>query len=247
MSSGILNAQAAVQSQSNNQSSQNSQNMGNIQNLQNVQNMQIVKNISNSEKNVYQFKIALKGIKPTIWRRIQVPEDYTFYELSDAILNAMGWVGGHLHDFKMKNPETGTQETIGEDPDRENSCTSLDEKETKIKDFFINNKSKAHYTYDFGNCWGHNVELMRIVPAVPGKEYPVCIAGKRACPPEDCGGTYGYDELLKKRAKAKAERTDEENEELEWYQMDDDFDPEAFNPKEIDFSVFDFFSILGMR
>lgn len=230
----------------------NNNNVQNVEIMENLKNMENMKNIENNnqkkeEKNVYQFKISLKRIKPTIWRRIQVPEDYTFYELSDAILNAMGWAGSHLHDFKMKNPETGGQETIGEDPNMDDSCASLDEKETKIKDFFINNKSKALYTYDFGDNWDHEVQLMRILPAIDGKEYPVCIAGKRACPPEDCGGTWGYQSLLEKRGKPKDQLTDEEREELEWYQIDDDFDPEEFNPRNVDFGVFDFFSMLGMR
>lgn len=223
------------------------QNAQNVQPMQSSQNVQATQSTSNVQKNVYQFKIALKGIKPTIWRRIQVPEDYNFFQLSDAILRAMGWAGSHLHDFKMKNPETGAQETIGEDPEEDNSCNSLNEKNTKIKDFFINNKSKALYTYDFGDGWDHEVQLMKIVPAIPGKKYPICITGKRACPPEDCGGIHGYQELLQKRAKPKEKQTQEEKEELQWYQMDGDFDPEEFNPFYVSFDYFDFFSKLGFR
>ena len=191
-------------------------------------------------KQVYQFKITLKGTKPIkIWRRIQVPEEYSFYELSHAILNVMGWHGGHLHDFKMKNPETGLQEVIRDDPDNLNSCSTLNEKETKIRDFFINNKSKAIYEYDFGDSWVHDVQLQRILPARPSKKYPSCIAGKGVCPPEDCGGTEGYKELLVKWRKSKDERTHDENEELLWYQMDDHYDPEEFDPSLVSFEIFE--------
>lgn len=202
----------------------------------NAQNIQPTSSAQN-EKNVYQFKILLKGIKPTIWRRIQVPEDYNFLDLSNAILSAMGWYGYHLHEFKIKNPETGAEESFSNNPEGENPFL---EEEYKIKDFFINNKSKALYTYHFGNFWDHEVKLMRIVPAIPGKKYPVCIAGKRACPPEDCGGTYGYKKLLENKAKPKEELTEEDIDDLERHQMDD-HDPEEFEPLDVSFESFDSF------
>ena len=190
--------------------------------------------MSESQKTVYQFKILLKNLKPNIWRRIQVPEDYNFEELSNAILSVMGWSGSHLHNFNIKNPITGVKEIIGEKPDEEYYSTStIWEKEAKIRDFFIDHKSKALYCYDFGDGWDHEVQLMRILPADQNLRYPRCVAGKRACPPEDCGGTGGYMELLGFRKKENPSA--EEKERLEWYSMDGDFDPEEFDPTKVIF------------
>jgi len=69
--------------------------------------------MSKSLKNVYQFKISLKGIRPPVWRRIQVPDNYTFWDLHVAIQDAMGWSDAHLHSFRVMNPKKGTEEEIG--------------------------------------------------------------------------------------------------------------------------------------
>jgi len=73
----------------------------------------------------------------------------------------------------------------------------LNNKNYKIKEFFTLDNNKANYIYDFGDYWQHKVQLEKIIPAEKGIVYPVCIAGKRACPPEDCGGTFGYEEIVK--------------------------------------------------
>ena len=187
--------------------------------------------MAQNEKKIYQFKITLKGVKPSIWRRIQVPENYNFENLSDAILSAMGWYGTHLHSFTMKNPITGEKEEIGEKSEDNEDCIS--ERRAKIRDYFIDNKSKAEYLYDFGDCWEHVVQLMKILPADPKKEYPRCVAGKRACPSEDCGGYRGYMELVE--AWKKENPTEEEKKQLKWYHMDEGFDPEKFDMDLIEF------------
>lgn len=150
---------------------------------------------SNVPSNIYQFKIALLRIKPSIWRRIQVPEDYTFHQLHIAFQHAMGWSSTdhdyHLHLFAMKNPQTYEETTIGIlDP---YFPETLDEKETKISSYFsLGGIKKARYDYDFGAGWQHEVVLEKVLPAVANTEYPICLDGKRACPPED--GTLSDDE-----------------------------------------------------
>jgi hypothetical protein len=176
-----------------------------------------------TKSNIYQFKITLKGIKPKIWRRIQVSANCTFQDLHMAIQSAMGWYDCHLHQFEMKTHEVfgmiiGTEE-----------CDQLENK-AKISKYFQFLQDKALYEYDFGDGWEHEIVLEKILPQVIGDKYPKCIAGKRACPPEDCGGIWGYENLL---SVIKNPNDAEYEEMMEW--LDDEFDPEKFDPSLVDF------------
>lgn len=182
---------------------------------------------------VYQFKITLKGIKPPIWRRIQVPETYTFWDLHIAIQDAMGWVDYHLHEFEIVNPSTGEKARIG-DPNEESGFLGkkiLSEQKQKIADWFSMENKVAEYTYDFGDDWKHKIRLEKILPRDKNIDYPICINGKRACPPEDCGGVWGYEEFLEALKDPKHE---EHKEMLEW--IGGEFDPEDFDVDEVSFS-----------
>jgi hypothetical protein len=184
-----------------------------------------------SEK-VYQFKITLKGIKPPIWRRIVVPETYTFWDLHVAIQDAMGWLDMHLHDFEIFSPSAGRKVFIGiPDEDFEIARKTLAGWKHKISGYFSMENKKAEYVYDFGDDWEHTVNLEKILPLEAGVNYPVCTAGKRSCPPEDCGGVWGYGDLLEIIANPDDERYEEM---LEW--LGEDFDPEYFDVTEITFS-----------
>jgi hypothetical protein len=147
---------------------------------------------------VYQFKITLKGIRPQIWRRIQVPETYTFWDLHVAIQDAMGWFDGHLHEFEILNPATQRKNLIGI-PNEEFGWgeETLPGWERKIADYFSKENISADYTYDFGDGWEHKIILEKIIPPDKNTEYPKCLKGKRACPPEDCGGIWGYEEICR--------------------------------------------------
>ena len=187
--------------------------------------------MSRKSEQVYQFKITLKGIKPPVWRRIQVPEDYTFWDLHVAIQDAMGWTDSHLHDFVIKNPITGRRERIGIPLDDD----FLDVKmipgwEKKIAKYFSNKNDKAEYIYDYGDDWHHSVQLEKIVQREENIAYPVCTGGARACPPEDCGGIYGYEHFLATIMDPKHEQYEEM---LEW--VGGEFDPEDFNKDEVFF------------
>ena len=180
---------------------------------------------------VYQFKITLRDSKPPIWRRIQVPETYTFWDLHVAIQDAMGWNDYHLHQFEMVNPSIGVKIEIGipEETFGDYGITKAGWKE-KIAEWFTMENRKAGYIYDFGDSWEHTILLEKILPRDRGINYPKCVKGKRACPPEDCGGTWGYEEFL---GAIKDPKHEEHEEMLEW--IGGEFDPEYFNPEEVHF------------
>ncbi|KYK36855.1 MAG: plasmid pRiA4b ORF-3 family protein [Theionarchaea archaeon] len=178
--------------------------------------------------NVYQFKITLLGINPPIWRKIQAPETYTFWDLHVALQDAMGWYDYHLHEFEMVNPRTDSPVNIGT-PYEDSGSEILPEEKQKIADYFSMENPSAHYVYDFGDSWEHEIRLEKIIPREK-IDYPVCIKGKRACPPEDCGGVWGYEEFLEI---IKDPDHEEYEDMLEW--VGGAFDPEHFDVKEIVF------------
>ena len=175
---------------------------------------------------VHQFKVTLKGIRPPIWRRIQVPETYSFWDLHVAIQDAMGWEDYHMHEFSVPDPKGGNPVRIGT-PDREFTFYGkiLPEGKQVISDYFSMDNRSAEYVYDFGDDWLHVVKLEKILPVEEGVDYPRCVGGKRACPPEDCGGAWGYEHLLEVLCDP---RDEEYGELLEW--VGEDFDPESFHP-----------------
>ena len=182
-------------------------------------------------KNVYQFKITMKEIKPAIWRRIQVPENYTFWDLHVAIQDSMGWTDSHLHAFKIINPEIEESEEIGIPDDSEFAeFPMLAGWEENIADWFSEENNKANYNYDFGDDWNHYVVLEKILPKEEGVKYPICLDGKRACPPEDCGGVWGYENLLEI---IKNPDHEEYEEMMEW--LGGGFDPEHFEAGKVKF------------
>lgn len=180
---------------------------------------------------VYQFYIALRYIKPPIWRRVQVPETYTFWDLHVAITDAMGWQDYHLHEFEIVTPVIGVKVFIGI-PDEEfpDEREVLPDHKQKIARYFTLDNRRALYRYDFGDNWEHMVELENIVPREENAQYPRCLAGKRACPPEDCGGIGGYEQFLE----ALADPDHEEHEMMvNW--IGGQFDAEAFDPANVKF------------
>lgn len=185
--------------------------------------------MATNNSQIYQFQITLKEIKPKIWRRIQVPSGYNFWDLHVAIQDAMGWQDYHLHQFTIINPKTGKKEFIGI-PDDEDFEEIIPGNKAKISKYFVFPKDKANYEYDFGDGWEHEIILEKVLPVIEGSKYPQCIAGERACPPEDCGGIYGYENLLEIIRDPKDK---EYKETIEW--LGREFDPEDFNSKSVQF------------
>ena len=138
---------------------------------------------------VLQLKITLKGIsKPPVWRRVQVRADTAFAELHDVIQAAFGWTDTHLHSFEYEGVRIGIP-----DPEWEDDCA--DENETALADVLLGPTDRIHYTYDFGDDWEHDIMLEKVIELDADDRRPVLMAGKGACPPEDCGGAWGYAEM----------------------------------------------------
>ncbi len=180
---------------------------------------------------VHHFEVALQRVEPTVWREIQVPSDYSFWDLHVAIQDAMGWLDYHLHEFEIASPTTGELERIGIPDDAfDDEQPALPSWGLQISDYFSSEYPRATYTYDFGDDWLHTVTLRGVVERVPRMKYPRCVAGKRACPPEDCGGELGYEGFLDAIQNPQHEEHDSM---LEW--VGGSFDPEAFDAKSVHF------------
>ncbi|MBF6613855.1 MAG: plasmid pRiA4b ORF-3 family protein [Chloroflexi bacterium] len=175
-------------------------------------------------KAIYQLKVTLKESKPPIWRRIQVPGSITLAKLHRVLQVVMGWEDYHLHQYIVDDVYYGTR-----DPDFEAIGTeTVNERGVKLYQIAPDVGSRFVYEYDFGDGWQHQIVVEKLLPAKAGATYPVCIAGKRACPPEDVGGVWGYSDFLQViRNPSHSER----DEMLEW--AGGEFDPEAFDPDDI--------------
>lgn len=183
-------------------------------------------------RKVYQFHVSLIGPRPKIWRRIQVPSTYSFWDLHVAVQDAMGWLDYHLHAFDIPHPDGGPAARIGI-PDEcgfEEDPPVLPGWQVPISGYFAPGNPAAEYTYDFGDDWRHAVVLEDILPRVTGVRYPLCVAGEMRCPPEDVGGPRGYREFLE----AISDRRHPEHESyLEW--VGGAYDPRAFDPARVRF------------
>lgn len=179
---------------------------------------------------VCQFLIALAETDPLVWRRIQVPEAYSFWDLHVAIQNAMGWQDYHLHEFHVVHPGRKRLDLIGIPGDE-----FQDERPCKpgwtvaMSAYFGAAEQPALYVYDFGDNWRHIVMYEGIVSVDPARVYPRCVGGARACPPEDCGGVDGYANYLRAMANKKHP---EHTEMLQWRGP---FDADAFDPRAVVF------------
>lgn len=145
---------------------------------------------------VYQFMIVLKDISPPVWRRIQVPESYSFWDLHVAIRDAMGWLDYHLHEFSIPEAAGGPAILLGFPDEEFAEREVLPDNTQYISDYFSAENPLAHYLYDFGDGWEHEVRFEAVLPVKEGVSYPVCVDGERACPPEDCGGPPGFEDFL---------------------------------------------------
>ncbi len=186
---------------------------------------------------ILQLKLTLNGSQPNVWRRILIPADYTFFDLHCAIQSAMGWTDSHLHAFRFTDKKRlrdsiNIATPMPEDDRYRDRIT--DERLTRVKDYLGVVSKQCVYDYDFGDSWEHTILLEKILPKVKGVKYPQCVAGKNACPPDDCGGIWGYAELIKT---VKNPKHPEHADMLEWLCIDspEDFDPTEFDPAKVDF------------
>ena len=177
---------------------------------------------------VLQIHIELDGVLPFIWRRVQIPESATFRDLHLVIQGSMGWENDHCHMFTIKKTKKRSMFQCG------NPVAGMDVRpdwEVPVNTVFTRKGNKAYYEYDFGDCWAHTLSFEGVQPAQPDVTYPRCTDGERACPPEDCGGPWGYEDLLELADK----NHDEHEKWVEW--CGDDADPNHFDPKEVSLTV----------
>ena len=167
---------------------------------------------------VYQFKISLLGIHPLIWRRFRVYNDITFRQLHNIVQITMGWENYHLFQFFWDYSRFTDNLMDAEDKTASNI----------IGEFVTQEGSILGYEYDFGDCWQHELVLEKILTRTT-KQCPVCTHGRRACPPEDCGGIWGYMELVKAMKARRGYRYREYKEWLGGYFDANAFDLEAIN------------------
>lgn len=171
---------------------------------------------------VYQIKVSLDGIRPPIWRRIVVPGDITLDKLHRILQIVMGWEDYHLHQFTIAGKRYGDagQDEFGE-------LGLLDERRHTLRQLLPRKGLRFKYEYDFGDSWQHTLVVEKIMISEEAGPYPACLAGKRACPPEDIGGVWGYEQYLAVLQHPEHPQHDE------WLQWRGEFDPEAFDLEKV--------------
>ncbi|GAA2703551.1 hypothetical protein GCM10010429_09460 [Micromonospora olivasterospora] len=172
---------------------------------------------------IYQIKVGLRGARPPIWRRLEVPADVSLARLHELIQVAFDWYDTHLHVFETAYGSFGRPDAdLGH---RAASRVTLEQVAPAVGD-------KLRYTYDFGDSWEHDIVVEKTLDRDPSVTYPRCVGGRRAAPPEDCGGVWGYAELVEILGDpAHPEHRDR----LDWLGLDDptDFDPARFDAKAV--------------
>lgn len=164
----------------------------------------------------YQLKVTLRDTDPPIWRQFLIDPAATLGELHVILQIVMGWQNYHMHEF-VKGPQRYTHAEALDHGDQ-------DERQVKLSDVLTRVAMKMTYIYDFGDGWEHDIVLEKRVAAEPGQPDPLVLAGERKCPPEDCGGVWGYYALLE----ALADRKHPEHyDRKEW--LGRKFDPEEFS------------------
>jgi hypothetical protein len=189
-----------------------------------------------SQLRIYKLKILLSGIRPPVWRRVQVRSDVTLTGLHEIIQIVMPWTNSHLFKFKIGGIDYGQTELDS------NYCELGFENSSVALGRVVRGKTKFLYEYDFGDSWEHEISVEDILPAIGSEQLAVCLGGKRACPPEDCGGPGGYAGMLE----ILQDKSHPEHEErVGW--LGDDFDPERFDLDETNATLTVAFSKLSAR
>lgn len=171
---------------------------------------------------IYQLKISLNDIKPPIWRRVLVEGNTLLGNLHLTIQLAMGWGNCHLYEFDIDKisymPSMPVENPFMLEEEAEDVAKNT------LEDAVSGRRIKFKYIYDMGDDWVHDIKVEKTLPHEEGAVYPRCVEGERACPPEDCGGIWGYSDILKIIADPKDESYEET---LEW--LGGKFNPEAFD------------------
>jgi hypothetical protein len=173
-------------------------------------------------QNAFIVRVSLEGIRPRIWRRLRVRGRSTLHQLHVAIQVAMGWTNSHLYEFQIGEHRYTALQTLDEQDGSE------DARGMTVARAAANSGGQFTYLYDFGDGWLHAVSIEGTEPKRSGEIYPYCLAGERACPPEDSGGPHGYERLVTALANP---RHREHKAMREW--IGGEFDAEVFDASTI--------------
>jgi hypothetical protein len=183
---------------------------------------------------IFELKVTLRGVRPPIWRRIRVGGHHTLAEFHEILQEVIGWTNTHLHQFEIAGryfvPMSTEDEELDIEGDDESAITLAQAVRLAGKSF--------RYDYDFGDGWEHSIQVEKVLSAEAKPPVSVCLAGARRCPPEDCGGSYGYQELLE----ALRDPSNPQHAEMrEWiadlYGSAARFNPEAFSIEAVNESL----------
>jgi hypothetical protein len=165
---------------------------------------------------VFQIKVTLLDVEPPVWRQLLISADTNLARLHAVLNEAVGWQNSHLHEFRLRDRTFGGPR-IDDEGDVE------DERRFKVNQLLSVGQS-IEYAYDLGDGWTHAVMVEKLLDLDPCIHYPLCVAGARSCPPEDCGGVGGSENLLA----ALADPNHEEHDELTTW-VGGTFDPAGFD------------------
>jgi hypothetical protein len=167
---------------------------------------------------VHTLTVTLRDVEPEVWRRLTIKSETKLPAFARVLERVMGWQGYHLHAFAVGDVIFG-------EPDEEfETDYTIDHRKITVEQVLPRVGSILRWDYDFGDGWEHDIVVESIDSPVEGKRYPVCLGGERACPPEDCGGVSGYEDLLR----VLADPTDDEHEHMVTW-AGEGFDPAAFD------------------
>lgn len=169
-----------------------------------------------TKTSIYQVKVRLLGVKPPVWRRFIVPGEITLGMFHNILQVVIGWENYHAHFFRVGETEYGPPQLDIDGMKNENRA--------RLNNIVTGPRMKIYYEYDLGDGWLHSIIFEKFLQPEPGSDYPICIAGKRACPPEDCGGPGGYEHFLE----VMGNPDDPEHEDMLFW-AGEEFDPEAFD------------------
>ena len=136
---------------------------------------------------VHTLRIELLHVEPMVWRRFVVPSETKLPKLNRMLEAVMGWEGYHLHMFEVADLRIGWPDEL--------SADIIDERRVTLQQLLPRAESRLQWSYDFGDSWHDDIVVEAIEAPSPHVRYPMCTAGERACPPEDCGGVFGYEQL----------------------------------------------------
>lgn len=185
-------------------------------------------------RTVHRIKVTLAGSSPPIWRRLEVPSTMTLHAVHEVIQVAFGWEGYHLWVFEHRRERYGIADA---------ELSIADAAARRLDQLASRDGDRLRYTYDFGDDWRHDIVVETVAVPEPDVAYPRCITGRRAGPPEDCGGVWGYDDLLGVLADPGHE---DHRERLDWLGLGSasEFDPAAFSPAQVNAALSGFATVL---